>query len=112
MVVRGAVRSVLSDKLAAKHLVILDSLELSAAKTKALAETLTKTFKLRPRPAGRFWKRMQTASAGARNIAKVNYVPTEGVNTYDLVKHDWLFISKASVEALVAKLAEVGGVGL
>src|SRR5579871_1681176 len=43
--VKGALRSVLSDKLAAKHLVVVDKFDLKAPKTKELANALSKHFK-------------------------------------------------------------------
>ena len=101
--VRGAIRSVLSDKLAAKHLVIVDKFEMKQAKTKVLAEALKKTFKAEK--AVLVDSKNQNLMLASRNLPTVSYLTTEGVNAYDLVKHDWLFLSKESAEALAKRLA-------
>lgn len=101
--VRGALRSVLSDKLASKHLVIVDKFDLKSPKTKELAATLEKTFKVEK--AVLVDTKNDKLHLASRNLPKVNYLSTESVNTYDLVKHDWLFLSKESVEALAKRLA-------
>ncbi|MBI3542503.1 MAG: 50S ribosomal protein L4 [Deltaproteobacteria bacterium] len=101
--VRGALRSVLSDKLAAKHLVIVDKFDLKAPKTKELAATLTNAFSAKK--ALLVDAKNQNLSLASRNLPTVNFVSTDGINTYDVVKHDWLFLSKASAEALAARLA-------
>lgn len=100
--VRGALRSVLSDKLAAKHLVVVDSFELKQPKTKVLAEALDGAFKAKK--ALIVDSMNESLRLASRNLPTINFVTTEGVNTYDLVKHDWLLISKASIEALAVKL--------
>lgn len=101
--IRGALRSVLSDKLAANHLVIVDKFELKGPKTKALAETLANTFKVKK--AVLVDAKNSNLRLASRNIPAVTYLPTDSVNTYDLVKHDWLFLTKESVQALAARLA-------
>lgn len=101
--IRGALRSVLSDRLAANHLVIIDKFDLKTAKTKALAETLAKAFKVEK--AVLVDSKNQNLRLASRNLPKVTYLPTESINTYDLVKHDWLFLTKESAQALAAKLA-------
>ena len=101
--VRGAMRSVLSDKLLAKHLVIVDKFDLKNAKTKELAATLTKNFKVEK--ALLVDAKNKNLFLAARNLPKVTCLSTDGVNTYEVVKHDWLFLSKESAEALSARLA-------
>lgn len=101
--IRGALRAVLSDKLAAKHLVIVDSFDLKSAKTKILAETLRKTFAVEK--AVLMDSKNQNLRFASRNIPAVTYLPTESINAYDLVRHDWLFLTKESAQALAEKLA-------
>ncbi|WP_305095626.1 50S ribosomal protein L4 [Croceibacterium aestuarii] len=84
-------------------LVIVDSLELKDAKTKALAATfgengwngkvlvidgdaVTDSFRL-----------------AAGNLPGVNVMPAAGANVYDILKHDTLVLSKAAVEKLEAR---------
>ncbi|HRK01951.1 MAG TPA: 50S ribosomal protein L4 [Oligoflexia bacterium] len=101
--VRGALRCVLSDKALAQHLVIVDRFDLSSGKTKDLASTLKKSFKIES--ALLIDAQNQKLSLASRNLPRVNYVKTEGTNTYDIVKHEWLIISKESAQALAARLA-------
>jgi large subunit ribosomal protein L4 len=101
--VRGAIRSVLSDKLASNRLVVVDKFDLKQAKTKELANTLNKIFKAEK--ALLVDMKNQNLALASRNLPKVRCLTSEGVNAYDLVKYEWLFISKESVQALSAKLA-------
>jgi large subunit ribosomal protein L4 len=84
-------------------LVVIDTLELSEAKTKALAGTLAK--------AG-FGKKVLVVDGeqvnegfarAARNIVGVNVLPAIGANVYDILKHDTLVLTRAAVEKLEAR---------
>ena len=86
-----------------KGLVIVDTLELKDAKTKALAGQLGK--------AG-FGKKVlvidgETVDAGfaraAGNLIGVNVLPAIGANVYDILKHDTLVLTRAAVEKLEAR---------
>ena len=39
-----------------------------------------------------------------RNIPKVDVLPQQGANVYDILRHDTLVLTKAAVEALEARL--------
>jgi large subunit ribosomal protein L4 len=90
-------------------LVIVDSLDLKDAKTKALkgqfdkngwggkvlvidGEAVSDSFRL-----------------AAGNLPGVNVMPAAGANVYDILKHDTLVLSKAAVEQLEARFALPGG---
>ena len=84
-------------------LVVVDTLELTDAKTKALAGTLAK--------AG-FGKKVLVVDGeqvnegfarAARNIVGVNVLPAIGANVYDILKHDTLVLARAAVEKLEAR---------
>ncbi|NKJ43864.1 MULTISPECIES: 50S ribosomal protein L4 [unclassified Novosphingobium] len=84
-------------------LVVIDTLELNEAKTKALAGTLAK--------AG-FGKKVLVVDGeqvnegfarAARNIVGVNVLPAIGANVYDILKHDTLVLTRAAVEKLEAR---------
>ena len=101
--VRGAIRSVLSDKLASERLVVVDKFDFKTPKTKELATILAKNFK-----AGKVL--FVDADNGnlklaARNIPSANFLRTDGVNAYDLVKYEWLFVSKDSVKTLTTQFS-------
>jgi len=84
-------------------LVVVDTLELKDAKTKALGLQLAK--------AG-FGKKVlvidgETVDAGfaraAGNLIGINVLPAVGANVYDILKHDTLVLTRAAVEKLEAR---------
>jgi large subunit ribosomal protein L4 len=101
--VRGALRCVLSDKLASKHLLVVDSLELSSAKTKDFAKILAQGFKAEKALLvdAKSNAKLQLAS---RNLPNAGYCSPEAINAYDMVKHDWLILSKEAAVAISARL--------
>lgn len=84
-------------------LVIVDSLDVSDARTKALAGQLAKA---------NFGKKVlvmdgeqvnEGFALAARNIVGVNVLPAVGANVYDILKHDTLVLTRAAVEKLEAR---------
>ena len=94
---------------AKEGLVVVDSLELNEAKTKALVSNLAK--------AG--WGNKVLVIDGdavdasfaraAGNIVGLNVLPAVGANVYDILKHDTLVLTRAAVEKLEARFALPGG---
>ncbi|GGC26009.1 50S ribosomal protein L4 [Novosphingobium marinum] len=90
-------------------LVVVDSLDVKDAKTKALAGQFKK--------AG--WGRKvlvidgeqvdQGFARAAGNLVDVNVLPAVGANVYDILKHDTLVLTRAAVEKLEARFALPGG---
>ena len=84
-------------------LIVVDSLELKDAKTKAMAATFGKN--------GWTGKVLvidgDAVDAGfaraTRNLPGVNVLPAVGANVYDILKHDTLVLTKAAVEKLEAR---------
>jgi len=84
-------------------LVVVDSLELKDAKTKALAAAFGKNG----------WSGKVLVIDGdavegsfrkaAGNLPGVNVLPAMGANVYDILKHDTLVLTKAAVEKLEAR---------
>lgn len=101
-------RMALSSK-AKDGIVVLDSLELKDAKTKALKGHLAS--------AGWNGKVLviggESVDAGfaqaARNLPNVNVLPAIGANVYDILKHDTLVLTRDAVEKLEARFALPGG---
>ena len=90
--VRGALRSVLSDKLAAKHLVIVDKFDLKGPKTKS-----SRQLSRSPSSAKKVLlvdSKNENLTLAARICRRSYSSARMAVNTYDLVKHEWLFLSK------------------
>jgi len=84
-------------------LVVVDSLELKDAKTKALAAAFGKNG----------WSGKVLVIDGeavedsfrkaAGNLPGVNVLPAMGANVYDILNHDTLVLTKAAVEKLEAR---------
>ena len=95
-------RMALSSK-AREGLVVVDSLELKDAKTKALADQFGKNG----------WNGKVLVIDGdavtegfaraAGNLKGVNVLPAVGANVYDILNHDTLVLTKAAVEKLEAR---------
>jgi len=84
-------------------LIIVDSLELKDAKTKALAGQLA---------AANWGKKIlvidgETVNEGfaraSANLIGINVLPAVGANVYDILKHDTLVLTRAAVEKLEAR---------
>ena len=84
-------------------LVVVDSLDVADAKTKALAGQLSS--------AG-FGKKVlvidgeavnDSFARAAGNLVGVNVMPAVGANVYDILKHDTLVLTRAAVEKLEAR---------
>lgn len=101
--VNGALRSVLSDKVSSKRLIVVDRLELKAPKTKELALALEKDFKIES--AVLVDRENADIARASRNLPKVRFLSTKGINVYDLVKYEWLFLSKESALELATRLS-------
>lgn len=104
--VRGALRSALSDRVKAKRLLVVDEFKLSAPKTKAFSELLTKKWDLtKVLIVDDANKNLELSG---RNIPKVKVLRTEGINVYDIVRYDWVILTQRAVKAVETKLAQEG----
>jgi len=103
---RGALRSVLSDRLGAKRLLVVDAFSLSDAKTKTMAKILKDQLKLSK--VLLVDGENDNLERSARNIAHVRALRVEGINVYDIVRHDWVVLSKTAVEAIEKRLGREG----
>jgi large subunit ribosomal protein L4 len=99
---RGALRSALSDRVKASRLLVVDELKLETAKTKVFNEILTKKLDL-SKVLIVDDKNLNLERAG-RNVPHVKLLRTEGLNVYDIVAHDWLVLSKKAVKAVEERL--------
>lgn len=98
----GAMRSALALKLREGRLTVVESFELSEIKTKALAGILAALEVARgslivdgPNDKLRL---------SARNLAGHQVLPPEGVNVYDVLRHEHLVLTKSAAQALEARL--------
>ncbi|WP_445681092.1 50S ribosomal protein L4 [Radicibacter daui] len=95
-------KTALSTKLAAGKLVIIDDAKATSHKTREMAALFGKNG----------WDSVLFVDAGrdenferaVRNIPKIDLLPQEGANVYDILRRDTLVLTKAAVEQLEARL--------
>lgn len=100
---REALLSALSVKQRDGHLIVVDKLELEAAKTKIMVQALAElkvTSALivisQPDP---------TVERSARNLPKVKVLRVDGLNVYDLLRYDHLILTEGALKLLEERLA-------
>ena len=100
---RLALKTALSSKQAEGKLVVLEAATLAEPKTGALAQRFEKLG----------WGSVliiggpvldENFARAARNIPKVDVLPQQGVNVYDILRRDTLVLTRAAVEHLEARL--------
>ncbi|MFW6067379.1 MAG: 50S ribosomal protein L4 [Myxococcota bacterium] len=98
----GALRSALSMKLRDGRLTVVDDFALEEIKTKKLAQILGK---LEAAPSSLIIDGVDNENLrlSARNLSGHQYLPPEGLNLYDLLRHEHLVVTKAAVEAIEAR---------
>jgi large subunit ribosomal protein L4 len=93
----------LSSKAAAGQLIVVDSLDVNEAKTKAVREQLGnlglgKTTLVIDGDA------LNVGFAqGSANLRQIDLMPAAGANVYDILKHETLVLTRAAVEKLEAR---------
>ncbi len=101
--VRGALRSALSDRLQSDRLLVINEFKLKDHKTKTFSEVMNKNLQIENvLIVDEENKNLEMAS---RNLPRVKLLRTEGVNVYDLIKHEWIVLSQAAAERLNERLA-------
>lgn len=98
----GALKSALSLFAKENRLIVIDSIDLPELKTKALLSTLealqaNKKALVVDNPAN------EKLVKSIRNLVDHQFLPPEGVNVYDLLRHDHLVVSKDAAKALEAR---------
>src|SRR6185437_2489320 len=90
--IRGALRSALSDRVKMNRVLVVDEFKLSDIKTKKLSSLLKDKFQLdKVLIVDDANKNLELSS---RNIPNVKVLRTEGLNVYDLIRYDWVVLSK------------------
>lgn len=98
----GALKSALSLFAKENRLIVLDNIDLPELKTKALLSTLealqaNKKALVVDNPGN------EKLVKSIRNLVDHQFLPPEGVNVYDLLRHDHLVVSKDAAKALEAR---------
>jgi large subunit ribosomal protein L4 len=100
---RLALKTALSAKQAEGKLVVLDAATMSEGKTKQLGERLAKLG----------WESVliiggetldENFARAARNLPKVDVLPQQGANVYDILRRDTLVLTREAVQHLEARL--------
>lgn len=99
---RLALRCVLSEKARNNELIVLDKLEFEAAKTKQMVKLLS-DFKVEEKALFIADEISDNVERSARNIQGIKTLGALGLNAFDLLYHDKLFITKDAI----AKIEEV-----
>lgn len=99
----GALKSILSEKLQSKRLVIVDSLKLNSEKTKNFLEIMQECFKVNEALIIDF-NLNQNLELASRNCPKYEMSVYSSINPYDILKYEWLFLSSDVVEILKKRL--------
>jgi large subunit ribosomal protein L4 len=98
----GALVSALSLFAKEGRLIVLDNIELPEIKTKAFANTLA-TLKADKKALVVDDASNDKLIKSVRNLEAHQFLPPEGVNVYDLLRHDHLVVSKEAAKALEAR---------
>ena len=100
-----AMRCALSSKLKEGNIVVLNDISFSSMNTNLLQKSLNKL------PIGKYALFVageeldQNFNKALKNIPMHDLLPIQGANVYDILRRETLVLSKSSVEALVARLA-------
>ena len=93
---RLAIKCALSDKVQEDNLVVLDALDFEAPKTKQVVKLL-QTFEIDNKALIITAEEAENVERSSRNIPGVKAINTTGLNVYDILNHDKLFITKDAV---------------
>ncbi|HPQ69535.1 MAG TPA: 50S ribosomal protein L4 [bacterium] len=101
---RAAVISALSMKLAEGKLLIVDELSLPEIKTKRFADLMTRLGV----QSGLFIieSKDEVVEKSARNIPKAKVLRVDGLNVYDLLRYEYLVLTKGAVAKIEGALAQ------
>jgi large subunit ribosomal protein L4 len=95
---RSALRSALTVRYTGSNLKILDKLELSEISTKTF-NAIIKTLSLK-KPLFVIDRKDETIEKSARNIPYVKILRTEGLNVYDVIKHENLVFTLDAIRKI------------
>jgi large subunit ribosomal protein L4 len=100
--VQGALRSALSLRLSESKLHVVKGWSPEAPKTKDALAVLTNFEATKALVVGR--REDDALRLSVRNLANAKFLPVEGLNVYDILKYDHLFINADVIESLCERL--------
>ena len=96
----------LSDKASAGNLIVLENATLQDGKTRTLKGHLDK-LGVRRKALLIDGPELDAGFARAsRNLAELDVLPSQGANVYDIMRRDTLIVTRAGLDALMARLAD------
>lgn len=98
----GALKSALALFVKESRLIVVDSFDLAEIKTKAITSALS-ALKADKKVLIVDTKGNEKLVKSVRNLAEHLFLPPEGVNVYDLLRHDHLVVSKDAIKAIEAR---------
>ncbi len=101
---RLAIKCALSDKVQEGSLLVLDALDFEAPKTKQVVKLL-QTFEADKKALIITAEEAENVERSSRNIPGVKAINTMGLNVYDILNHDKLFVTKDAVARIEEVLA-------
>lgn len=102
--IRLALRSALSDRAQGGRVMVLEDYGFEAPRTKpakALLDKLGTTGRVLVVISD--WDEDDTAVRSFRNLPQIHIIPADQLNTYDVLRSDWMLFSTASLETTTAK---------
>ena len=99
----AALRSALSVKAADNHIVVLDTLELDAPRTKSMNSVLTNIHAM-PKTLVLLPAHNENVERSIRNIDGVMYLRAQYVNVRDLLGHETIIMPKGALEVIESLL--------
>ncbi|MEI6650213.1 MAG: 50S ribosomal protein L4 [Candidatus Moraniibacteriota bacterium] len=103
---RKALRIALSEKVRAERLILVDTFEFPEAKTKAFVSMVGGFGIAGKKTLVGLLSEERETSRISRNIDRITNVFSEDMSVYDLLNHEYLVISKSTVDMLVKRFAE------
>ena len=108
---RAALLSALSQRLKESALTVVDDLQIDGFKTKRMLEILDALGLAGGSVLVVIDEPNATVEASARNLPGVGVVRSEGLNVYDLLRHQHLLFTEAAIAQLETRLANAPGEG-
>jgi len=99
----GALKSALSLFAKENRLIVVDAFDLAEIKTKSVVSALS-ALQATKKALIVDAKSNDKLQKSVRNLADHQYLPPEGVNVYDLLRHDHLIVSKDAIKAIESRL--------
>lgn len=99
-----ALKNALSSKAKAGQLIVLENAELKEGKTQALRTNLAK-LGIESALIIDGAEVNENFSRAARNIERVDVLPVQGINVYDILRRDHLVLTTAAIESLEERLS-------